>query len=165
MVQAHVSAGRRAEFRVRHAYLRLGVHGGVDDVAFWAIAPGHTRVASGARHHNTVVDERDDRRVIITAGEIERNIITTAMKMDDYRALLGNRPIKITSWYRPAHINSRVGGSQYSRHQYGDAVDWFSYYFTPRQAAKILKADHTDGGYKDYRRFTHTDWRGWKARW
>lgn len=106
-----------------------------------------------------------NRTVIITAGEIERNIIATARAMDDYRALLNNRPIKVTSWYRPAHINSRVGGSQYSRHQYGDAVDWISYYFTPRQIAKILKANHTNGGYKDYSGFTHTDWRGWKARW
>ncbi len=104
-------------------------------------------------------------RLIATAKQIEKNIVMTAMAMDEYREILGNRPIRVTSWYRPAHINARVGGSKYSRHQYGDAVDWKSDYLSPRQIKKILEANHHGGGYKAYYGFTHTDWRGERARW
>lgn len=106
-----------------------------------------------------------DGRLIITSGAIEENIVRTARFMDYYRDLLSNRPIKITSWYRPSEVNRRVGGSRYSRHQYGDATDWISYYFSPRDIAKVIEANHASGGYKAYSGFTHTDWRGHKARW
>lgn len=106
-----------------------------------------------------------DGRLIITALQIEQNIIRTAQRLDRYRKMLGNRPIKITSWYRPASVNIRVGGSKYSRHQYGDAVDLISYYFSPRQIAKLLEPKHSSGGYKAYSGFTHIDWRGHRARW
>ena len=104
-------------------------------------------------------------RLIVTARQIEKNIVMAAMAMDGYRARLGNRPIQVNSWYRPSHINRRVGGNEYSRHQYGDAIDWVSDYFSPAQIAKILESDHYGGGYKAYYGFTHTDWRGEKARW
>lgn len=104
-------------------------------------------------------------RLIISALQIERNIVLTAKSMDRYRAILGSRPIKVTSWYRPASVNIRVGGSKYSRHQYGDAVDWISHYLSPQQIAKILEPNHLGGGYKAYYGFTHTDWRGQKRRW
>ena len=104
-------------------------------------------------------------KLIILAEDIEENIVRSARFMDHYRELLGNRPINITSWYRPSSVNARVGGSSRSRHQFGDAVDWTSYYFSPAQIAKILESNHTQGGYKAYAGFTHTDWRGIKARW
>ena len=85
--------------------------------------------------------------------------------MDAYRAKLGNRPIKITSWYRPSSVNARVKGSKYSRHQYGDGVDWIQRGRLPSEIAILLEAHHHEGGYKAYRTFTHTDWRGFKARW
>ncbi|MCC0179865.1 hypothetical protein I4641_23285 [Waterburya agarophytonicola K14] len=47
---------------------------------------------------------------------------------------------------RPRHINSRVGGSKYSRHQYGDAVDIRSDYFSAFQIHKILDRLHLEGG-------------------
>lgn len=34
-----------------------------------------------------------------------------------------NKPIRITSWFRPEPFNSRVGGARRSRHLIGDAVD------------------------------------------
>ncbi|MEO1692184.1 MAG: D-Ala-D-Ala carboxypeptidase family metallohydrolase [Cyanobacteria bacterium J06631_6] len=106
-----------------------------------------------------------DRKVIITAEQIEEKIIHAARNLDHYRELLGNRPIIVTSWYRPRSVNSRVGGSNWSRHQFGDAVDWKSNYLSPSQIAKIIEPQHFSGGYKAYYKFTHTDWRGHKARW
>ena len=112
-----------------------------------------------------IQDLKIDNKLIITAEEIEQKIVVTAMSLDDYRAILGDRPIIVTSWYRPVYINQRVGGSKYSRHQYGDAVDWRSDYLSPKKIAKKLEANHSSGGYKAYYNFTHTDWRGSKARW
>jgi|SRR5210317_324791 len=106
-----------------------------------------------------------DGRLMISAAQIEDNIVKTAAAMDVYRKKLHHRPITVTSWYRPARINAAVGGSKYSRHQYGDAVDWVTHHMTPAKIARRLEANHTAGGYHAYRTFTHTDWRGHKARW
>ena len=108
-----------------------------------------------------------DGRFIISAVDIEKNIVQTAMNMDKYRQELGGRPIIVNSWYRPSNVNSQVGGSKWSRHQYGDAVDWVCSHLTPAQIATRLEPQHLAGGYKCYRRknFTHTDWRGQRARW
>ena len=101
--------------------------------------------------------------LICTAAQIESNIIETAKILDRIRKILGNRPIQVNSWYRPSYINSRVGGSKFSRHQYGDAVDIRSSYFSPAQIFDKLK-DHY-GGLSRYYGFVHIDWRGSKARW
>ena len=106
-----------------------------------------------------------DGRLIIDALNIEQNIIDAAQKMEEYRAKLGNKPIIVNSWYRPQSVNQRVRGSKYSRHMYGDALDWVCRYFSPQQIARILKPHHNHGGYKAYNDFTHTDWRGTRARW
>jgi len=112
-----------------------------------------------------IIDLLIDGKLLITALQIEQNIISTAKAMDLIREKLGNRPIIVNSWYRPSSVNRSVGGSKYSRHQYGDAVDWKSYHFSPSRAAVLLEPLHHAGGYKAYKRFTHTDWRGHKARW
>lgn len=104
-----------------------------------------------------------DGRLIMTAIEIEGRIIHAAKKLDLIRHELGDRPLYINSWYRPSHINVRVGGSKYSRHQYGDAVDIRSDYFTPRQIFAKLRG-HV-GGLSRYFSFVHIDWRGKVARW
>lgn len=108
-----------------------------------------------------------DGRLIISAIAIENKIIDTATKMDKYRAKLGGYPIRPTSWYRPSYINKYVGGSKWSRHQFGDAVDWISFRLTPKQIEDMLESQHNDGGYHCYvsKNFTHTDWRGTRARW
>ncbi len=108
-----------------------------------------------------------DGRLIISAVDIEKNIVQTAINMDKYRQELGGKPIIVSSWYRPSNVNSSVGGSKWSRHQYGDAVDWVCSHLTPVQIASQLEPHHNDGGYKCYVRqnFTHTDWRGTRARW
>lgn len=104
-------------------------------------------------------------RIYATATDIEQNIIATAKRLDGYRAMLDNRPLHVTSWYRPKHVNQSVGGSRYSRHQYGDAVDLISYYFKPGEIFQRLNGIHHLGGLSAYPGFVHIDWRGNRARW
>ena len=108
-----------------------------------------------------------DNRLILAALAIENKIVQTAKNMDKYRKELGDKPITVSSWYRPTHINSFVGGSKWSRHQYGDGVDWVCSHLSLYEVARRLEPDHNDGGYKYYiqKNFTHTDWRGTRARW
>ena len=106
-----------------------------------------------------------DGKLICSADEIEQKIIATAKYLDEVRDRLGGHPLFINSWYRPAHINRRVGGSKYSRHQYGDAVDFKSDYVHPHHVYKKLDAWHDCGGLGKYYNFTHIDLRGEKARW
>ena len=103
-------------------------------------------------------------RLIISASEIETRIIATAHHLDKLRAKLGNRPILVNSWYRPSAVNRSVGGSKWSRHQYGDAVDIRSPYLSPREIYHAAEPGHF-GGISCYYSFVHIDWRGKKARW
>ena len=105
-----------------------------------------------------------DNKLIVSAIEIERTIVATAQRLDTIRGQLGSRPIWVNSWYRPQHINKRVGGSKWSRHQYGDAVDIRSNYYAPGQIYSQLKEVH-QGGLGKYYSFVHVDWRGKQARW
>ncbi|NJO96430.1 MAG: hypothetical protein HC775_06900 [Hyellaceae cyanobacterium CSU_1_1] len=70
-------------------------------------------------------------------------------RADLLRSHLGNRPIYINSWYRPPSINKSVGGKQYSRHQFGDAVDLRSDYYSPQQIEKLFEVNH-NGGFHAY---------------
>ena len=106
-----------------------------------------------------------DDKLIITAINIEKKIVQTAKSMDKVRQLLGNKPIIVNSWYRPSNVNRSVGGKKWSRHQYGDGVDFVATHLTPWQVQNILEGRHTKGGYHAYNKFTHIDWRGVKARW
>lgn len=106
-----------------------------------------------------------DNKLIISSGEIQKNIIETAKQLDHVRSILGDRPIHINSWYRPSHINKRVGGGKFSRHQYGDAVDIRSNYLAPGQIYKLLDPIHLFGGLGKYFGFVHIDWRGELVRW
>lgn len=105
-----------------------------------------------------------NQRVVVSAYQIEKNIIMAAMALDMLRDRLGNRPIHINSWYRPAHVNKSVGGSLYSRHQFGDGCDLRSDYYSPSAIAKVIEPNH-NGGFHAYHSFCHIDWRGHKARW
>lgn len=104
-------------------------------------------------------------KLIMEAINIEKNIIRSATILDIYRSHLGSRPINVNSWYRPKLENLRVGGSKWSRHQYGDAVDIRSDYLSSRQVYKLLDRLHVDGGLGGYYSFVHVDFRGKTARW
>lgn len=41
-------------------------------------------------------------RLILVSQDIEQKIIDTAVKLDGIRRLLGDRPLHVNSWYRPA---------------------------------------------------------------
>lgn len=64
----------------------------------------------------------------------------TAERMERVRALLGNRPLTITSAYRTAAVNRAAGGSPTSDHVNGLAVDFQSSHMTPRQMALEISA-------------------------
>ncbi len=104
-------------------------------------------------------------QLLISSNGVEDKIRETAKQLDQVRSILGDRPILVNSWYRPKHINTSVGGSKYSRHQYGDAVDIRSNYLSPRDIYKLLEPIHPKGGLGRYYSFVHIDWRGTKARW
>lgn len=48
----------------------------------------------------------------------------TAWQMEAVRAILGGRPIRVTSWFRSPNVNHLVGGADSSAHQFGVAVDF-----------------------------------------
>jgi hypothetical protein len=71
-------------------------------------------------------------------------------------------PITITSGYRCEVWNKSVGGAVNSRHRKGDAADIKVNGKTPAEVAD--KCEFFDGLGR-YDTFTHTDSRGYKARW
>lgn len=60
-----------------------------------------------------------------------RNLKRTARHMEEVRALLGDRPIMVTSGYRSPEVNALVGGAPTSAHTKGWAVDFKCGYGDP----------------------------------
>ena len=56
--------------------------------------------------------------------DIALNIIQTANRMDAIRNILG-KPIHVVNWYRPPSYNQEIGGSKFSQHMNGLAVDFY----------------------------------------
>ncbi len=52
------------------------------------------------------------------------NIIRTANKLEEVRALLGSKPINVNSCYRSRAVNKAIGGSKTSKHMEGLAADF-----------------------------------------
>ncbi|MEL6139009.1 MAG: D-Ala-D-Ala carboxypeptidase family metallohydrolase [Cyanobacteria bacterium J06628_6] len=93
-------------------------------------------------------------------------IIRIAKVMEDVRKRLGNRPIKINSWYRDPTTNRRVGGASRSRHLVGDAVDFVLPGIHPYTVYDRLNGWWgSRGGLASATVFTHIDTRGYYARW
>ncbi|WP_334320385.1 D-Ala-D-Ala carboxypeptidase family metallohydrolase [Gilliamella apicola] len=69
--------------------------------------------------------------------ELMANVQLTAAKLELVRAALG-KPIIITSGYRCAELNKRVGGVSTSAHTKGLAVDIRCDYGTPKQICQRL---------------------------
>lgn len=55
---------------------------------------------------------------------IIENLKHTAHHMEMVRALLGSKPIFVSSGYRCPELNAAIGGSQASQHMTGEAVDF-----------------------------------------
>lgn len=104
----------------------------------------------------------------IPASEaIAQNLVRLAEYLDKARKeILDQRPITITSGYRPPAINRAVGGVSNSRHLFGDAADIVVMGLTPHEVFRRLDRWHGDkGGLGDSHAFTHLDLRGYRARW
>ena len=68
----------------------------------------------------------------------------TAMKLEEVRSLLGNKPIIVNFWFRSEEVNNAVGGVWNSQHRLGEAVDFICpTYGTPEDITNLLKA-HAD---------------------
>ncbi|MDB5695775.1 MAG: Peptidase [Sphingomonas bacterium] len=68
------------------------------------------------------------------------NLRTTALGMEQVRAVLGNRPITIESAYRARRVNEAVGGVPNSAHAQGLAVDFTVAGLSASAAARMLQA-------------------------
>ncbi|MFK8182314.1 MAG: D-Ala-D-Ala carboxypeptidase family metallohydrolase [Phormidesmis sp.] len=97
---------------------------------------------------------------------ITMRIVKLAKYMDEVRAFLGDRPIRVTSGYRDPKSNRYVGGARDSRHMYGDAVDFWVEGLDVVDVFYQLKGYHTHGGLAVGNGFVHLDLRpGAPARW
>lgn len=101
---------------------------------------------------------------IPSSSTISRRIIAMARRLEQVRSRLGNRPMRITSWYRPPAVNRAVGGARNSTHLSGHGVDFIVVGLSARSAQRILDPWWPGGlGYGP--NFTHLDNRGYRARW
>ena len=101
--------------------------------------------------------------------DVLRNLLELAKNLQVLRDVV-KKPIKITSGYRPAELNSKVGGATKSRHITGEAADFKIEGYTPKQVAAIIEkliaeGKMKQGGLGTYSTWTHFDVRGTKARW
>ncbi|MCW6038353.1 peptidase M15A [Spirulina subsalsa FACHB-351] len=93
-------------------------------------------------------------------------IVRIATLAQQARDRLG-RPLIITSWYRPPHINRAVGGASQSRHIVGDAIDFVCEGLSGNQIYWSLDPWWPGGlgRYGHYPNLCHIDARGHRARW
>lgn len=101
--------------------------------------------------------------------DVLRNLIELAKNLQVLRDEV-KKPIKITSGYRPAELNAKVGGATKSRHITGQAADFKIEGYTPKQVAAIIEkliaaGKMKQGGLGTYSTWTHYDTRPNKARW
>ena len=99
----------------------------------------------------------------LTPEAVTQNLVKVAQYLETVRAYYGV-PIRINSGYRPPSVNRAVGGSAYSRHMYGDAVDIVVQGINPREVYQRYDPIH-NGGLGDSHLFTHFDLRPHRARW
>lgn len=75
----------------------------------------------------------------IPSSEVLAVMNHTAQRMEFVRAALGNKPIKINSWFRCLELNLRLGSKPTSQHPKGEAVDFVCPSFgTPLQIVQHL---------------------------
>lgn len=99
-------------------------------------------------------------RIPSTKGVVN-NILALASRLETARAQVG-RPFVVTSWYRDTVTNRMVGGAKYSRHVYGQAVDFYVPGLSTTRVATILS--DWPGGLGWYPTWIHLD-TGPRRRW
>ena len=101
--------------------------------------------------------------------DLEPNVIATAEMAERIRALLGDRPMRISSWYRCPEHNAEVGGAKNSMHLQGKAIDFVVKDMVPHAVqvkCEALQQQGIIGGLGWYHGWTHADlgprrsWRG-----
>jgi lysozyme family protein len=99
-------------------------------------------------------------------AEVVDGMCKIAEVMEEVREYLGDRSIRVNSWYRDPSSNRRVGGAKDSRHMKGDAVDFVVEGISPPEVNRRLDGWWKDrGGLASDNSFTHIDARGYRARW
>lgn len=93
--------------------------------------------------------------------DVLRNLIELAKNLQVLRDEV-KKPIKITSGYRPAELNAKVGGATKSRHITGQAADFKIEGYTPKQVASIIEkliaaGKMKQGGLGTYSTWVHYD--------
>lgn len=111
----------------------------------------------------------NETRRIPRSADVCNNILTLAKELDKIREAWGS-PIIVTSWYRPYSVNKSVGGSRYSQHLTGRAVDIYPANGKGLEFEKWLdnvawKDKALGYGQKAGRNFTHLDLRQGRIRW
>ena len=96
---------------------------------------------------------------------IQLNIISVAKEMQKIRAMFGNNPITVNSWYRDWKANVAAGSNKYSQHLKGKAVDFRIKNVSPSTVYRVLCKAYPNQGVGRYGGFTHFDNRGQRARW
>lgn len=76
----------------------------------------------------------------IPPDETVSRLLVLAWQMEGVRALLGGKPIRVTSGYRSAEVNKAVGGSSTSDHMTGWACDFAPPGVTPHEAGRVILA-------------------------
>jgi uncharacterized protein YcbK (DUF882 family) len=94
--------------------------------------------------------------------DVLANAVATAREMETVRARLGNKPIKVTSWWRDRASNKANGGAPRSQHLLGKAVDFTVAGMSPAQVQRAC--EWWPGGMGYGLAFTHLDTRSQRAR-
>lgn len=102
-------------------------------------------------------------------NDVLRNLIELAKNLQVLRDEV-KKPIKITSGYRPAQHNAKIGGATKSRHITGQAADLKIEGLTPIYVASVIEKLIAEGRMKQggigiYKTWVHYDVRGTQARW
>lgn len=93
---------------------------------------------------------------------IESDLVDILQKIRDHF----DKAVTITSAFRTASHNKKVGGATYSQHCYGKAADIKVSGVSPsRVAAYVETLMPNTGGIGRYSTFTHVDVRKTKSRW
>lgn len=67
-----------------------------------------------------------------------KSLTNTAQQLDKVRELLGC-PVIVNSGYRSLVVNRAIGSSDNSQHVRGEAVDFRTHQYTPRQIVEMIK--------------------------